>query len=104
MSQDDTRYQQLRQDYSETIGKIAEIESERKEHIIVIETLRKTSGDRRCWKMSGETLVEKDKSETLQTLQQQLDNINQILEVLFKKLKETEHQLKAFQSRQGSST
>ncbi|CAG9333527.1 unnamed protein product [Blepharisma stoltei] len=91
-------YQNARQEYSSLVGKITEIESERKEHVIVLETLKKIGPGRRCWKSVGETLVEKDSSETMTTLEQQMRNIDQILEVLSKKLKETEHQIKQMES------
>ncbi|CAG9328719.1 unnamed protein product [Blepharisma stoltei] len=98
------RYYQLRQEYGGVLGKITEFESEKREHLIVLENLRKVEPTRRCWRLVGDALVEKQVSEIIPALEQQCGNMDQVMEALFKKLKETEGELRQLEQLLGVKT
>ncbi|OMJ93096.1 hypothetical protein SteCoe_4042 [Stentor coeruleus] len=98
------RYQLLRQDYGQLVGKITEIESEKREHLIVLETLKKVEPVRRCWRLVGGVLVQKTVSDVIPELEQQSSKMDQILHVLFARLKEIEGELRELEQILGVKT
>lgn len=102
--QQQQRYYQLRQEYGGVLGKITEFESEKREHLIVLENLRKVEPTRRCWRLVGDSLVERQVVEVIPALEEQCGNMDQIMEVLFKKLKETELELRQLEQLLGVKT
>lgn len=66
---EEQKFQQLRQEYSGLLQKIAEIETERREHTLVLETLSNSQPDRKCWRLLGGVLVEKTVSEIAPTIE-----------------------------------
>lgn len=57
------------------ISKIAELDSEHTEHNLVISTLEPLPPERRCFRMIGEVLVERNNAEVLQAVIQNRDNV-----------------------------
>ena len=66
---EEAKFQQLRQEYSGLLQKIAEIETERREHELVLATLSSSPPDRKCWRLLGGVLVEKTVAEIAPTLE-----------------------------------
>jgi prefoldin subunit 2 len=57
------------------LQKIAEIETERREYTLVLETLRCQAPERKCWRLLGGVLVEKTVVEIAPQLETHIDNI-----------------------------
>lgn len=88
-------YNRLRQDQSTLMSRIAEIESERQEHALVIDTLTTMEQSRRCHRLVGGVLVQRNVGEVLPELQSSLKSIdvvlNQFSDQLIKKEKDMEN-------------
>jgi len=95
------RYAQVRQEYGNLLGKITEIESEKREHLVVIETLSKVEPERRCWRLVGGVLLEKRVDEVVPALQGQSQQMDALLETLYKRLKELEEELRKLEQELG---
>jgi len=95
------RYQTLRQDFANIITKISEIESERHEHIIVLETLSQVPGDRRCWRMVGGALIERTAGEVVPEIEDGLRKMDQLIEITANALKQKEDEMKAIENSLG---
>ena len=77
------------------MSRIAEIESERQEHALVIDTLTTMEQSRRCHRLVGGVLVQRNVGEVLPELQSSLKSIdvvlNQFSDQLIKKEKDMEN-------------
>lgn len=63
------------------------MKTDEEEHKIVIETLKTTPKDRKCFRMVGGALVEKNVEETLPVLVIKLENMTKMIEKLTSELK-----------------
>jgi len=63
------------------------LKTDEEEHKIVIETLKTTPKDRKCFRMVGGALVEKNVEETLPVLVIKLENMTKMIEKLTSELK-----------------
>jgi prefoldin subunit 2 len=66
---EEAKFQQLRNEYAQMLQKIAEIETERREHTLVLGTLVKQAPERKCWRLLGGVLVEKTVGEIAPSLE-----------------------------------
>lgn len=69
-----------------------------------METLRKVEENRRCWRLVGGVLVQKNVAQVIPELEQQSNKMDQVLEVLFKRLKEIEAELRNLEQALGVKT
>merc|ERR1711976_537751 len=79
-------FQELRNQQRAIVNKISELEMERKEHDLVIETLKDIEPERRCFRMVGGVLVERTAKEVLPALQNNYESIGKVLETLSSQL------------------
>ncbi|CCH40916.1 Prefoldin subunit 2 [Wickerhamomyces ciferrii] len=88
MSQKNTevKYNQYQTTINELTSKINQLKSDQEEHKIVIETLSKTSEERRCFRMIGGALIEKTVGETKPVLDLKFQNISKTLDSLTNEL------------------
>jgi prefoldin subunit 2 len=72
----------LRNDQRRLTQKISELESDRSEHKLVINTLKETDASRRCYRLIGGILVERTVGEVLPALQNNVEQIDKVIETL----------------------
>ncbi|EDO28349.1 predicted protein, partial [Nematostella vectensis] len=61
-------FNQLRQEYTNIITKVHELEMDQSEHSIVIEALKEVDASRKCFRMIGGVLVERTVGDVLPAL------------------------------------
>ena len=72
-------FQKLRGEQRSIAVKISEIEIDQNEHKLVIDTLKDLDSKRRCFRMVGGVLVERDVESVLSTLQTNHEKMGEIL-------------------------
>lgn len=70
-----SRLSTLKEQRQMIISKITELDGEHTEHNLVISTLEPLPPERRCFRMIGEVLVERNNAEVLQAVIQNRDNV-----------------------------
>ena len=68
-------FNELRQKQQAVAGKLSELEVERREFELILETLKGVDKDRRAFQMMGGVLFEKKAGEVIPSLQQNIDNV-----------------------------
>jgi len=79
-------FQRLRAEQRQLANKLSELEMDLNEHKLVIETLTGVDGDRKCFRMVGEVLVERTVKEVLPALITHRDQMVKLIEVLNKQV------------------
>jgi len=69
------QYQELAQECAQLMQKIAELEIDRNEHVLVEETLLPLDGDRRAYRLVGDILVERTVKEVLPSVTANKENV-----------------------------
>lgn len=82
------QYNTYQQTIAEIQSKLNELKNDEDEHKIVLETLKKTPVERRCFRMVGGALIEKDVETTIPVLDIKLENITKTINQLSQELKE----------------
>jgi prefoldin subunit 2 len=72
--------------------KIGELEQEKEEHLLVIDTLKPLK-DRNCYRLVGGVLVKSTAEETLPQLEGNLEQINEMILTLGKSYKQKEDEI-----------
>lgn len=93
------RFQELRQAVSTIINKIADMEAEASEHDLVIKALQPMEKSRRCYRLIGDVLVERNVGEALPAVQKNRDNIGDVLNTMQSQLRMQEEKLQQFQQK-----
>merc|ERR1712226_1246630 len=75
-------FQRLRAEQRQLANKLSELEMDLNEHKLVIETLTGVDGDRRCFRMVGEVLVERTVKEVLPALQTNHEQLGKVVEAM----------------------
>ncbi|CAH1796673.1 unnamed protein product, partial [Owenia fusiformis] len=73
-------FNELRQQQRAYASKLSELEMERKEHDLVIESLKEVDEDRKCFRMVGGVLVERTVKEVLPALVANSEQIGKLIE------------------------
>jgi prefoldin subunit 2 len=83
------KYRQLHSEYTGLVQKIVEIEDEKKEHVLVMETIGELEDDRKCYRLVNGILIEKNKIDLVPDIKFQVekmeDAVKQLTEVLRKR-------------------
>lgn len=88
----------LRQERQIT-SKIAELESEAKEHELVIKTMGPMESERKCFRLVGGVLVERTVGEVLPAVKKNKEGLEQVLAKLREQIEEKNKELSAFQAK-----
>lgn len=72
------RYKQLQNEAQTLVGKLLEIEDERKENELVLESISKLEDTRRCWRLVNGVLMEKTKVEVVPEMRTVINNLNAV--------------------------
>ena len=85
-------------------SKISELNLERDEHKLVIDTLTKLEPERKAFRLVGGVLVERTVKEVLPAVTQHYDGIKDVLEQLEISLKSKDTERKAYKEKHGIMT
>ena len=72
------RYKQLQQEAQVLVSKLMEIEDEKKENELVLESISKLEDNRKCWRLINGVLMEKTKLEVVPEMRTVINNLNAV--------------------------
>ena len=72
------RYKQLQQEAQGLVSKLLEIEDERKENELVLESISQLEDSRKCWRLVNGVLMEKTKVEVVPEMRTVINNLNAV--------------------------
>ena len=72
------RYKQLQQEAQVLVQKLMEIEDEKKENELVLESISKLEDGRKCWRLINGVLMEKTKLEVVPEMRVVINNLNAV--------------------------
>ena len=72
------RYKQLQQEAQVLVQKLMEIEDEKKENELVLESISKLEDSRKCWRLINGVLMEKTKLEVVPEMRVVINNLNAV--------------------------
>lgn len=90
------QYTLIKQDLSSIASKVGELEMEKEEHTLVLNTMKPLAPERKCFRLVGGVLVERQVQDVLPQVSANLDGINQILAQLIETYKKKEKELVDF--------
>jgi prefoldin subunit 2 len=76
------QFEEMKQSYGVVCNKLAELQSDVNEHELVIATLKDMSDDRKCFRLVGEVLVERNVGQVLPALEEHCKGIAAVIERL----------------------
>ena len=72
------RYQQLQREAQLLVAKLMEVEDEKKENELVLDSIQKLEDTRKCWRLLNGVLMEKTKAEVLPEMRSHINNLNAV--------------------------
>ena len=69
------RYQILQQEVQALVSRIMEVDDERKENQLVLESISKLEDGRKCWRLVNGVMFEKTKAEVVPELESMISNL-----------------------------
>eukprot|EP01129_Flabellula_baltica_P011473 TRINITY_DN5033_c0_g1_i2.p1 TRINITY_DN5033_c0_g1~~TRINITY_DN5033_c0_g1_i2.p1 ORF type:complete len:133 (+),score=36.20 TRINITY_DN5033_c0_g1_i2:26-424(+) len=90
------RWNVMKQNYSQLIQKISELENDRDEHDLVIKTITPMDGQRTCWRLIGGVLVERTVQEVVPAVSQKREKIDEAINTLKSDLDTLENAMQEF--------
>ncbi|RKP05717.1 Prefoldin [Thamnocephalis sphaerospora] len=94
-------YNTMKQELQQLAQKISELEMEKEEHTVVIETIEPLDKDRKCFRLVGGVLVERTVADVLPALKTNCDGINDVIEKLMEQHKKRDEEFQIFQKMYG---
>lgn len=73
------RYKQLNQEAQVLVQKLMEIEDEKRENELVLESISKLEDTRKCWRLINGVLMEKTKVEVVPEMRTVINNLNAVV-------------------------
>ena len=77
------QYRDLMAECQQLMTKVADLESDRNEHILVEDTLKPLDGGRRAYRLVGDVLVERTVAEVLPSITQNKNNVRKAIFFIF---------------------
>ena len=74
--------QQLRQDQNLLARQLADMDSTKKEHSLVLETLQKVEPTRKCFRLVNGVMVERTAAEIIPAIKKSIEQIEQVMKEL----------------------
>ncbi|KAJ3323347.1 hypothetical protein HDV06_001867 [Boothiomyces sp. JEL0866] len=93
------RFNSMKQELSAIAQKIGELEQEKDEHTLVIDTIKPLDSDRTCYRLVGGILVKKTVKEVLPFLEQNHDGIATLMKTLGTNYKKKEDEMNEYQKK-----
>lgn len=76
------KYRQLQQETQALITKVLEIEDEKREHELVLETVKGLEDSRKTWRLVNGVLIEKNKVDLVPDIQTSISNMDNVIKQL----------------------
>ena len=73
------RYKQLNQEAQILVQKLLELEDEKRENELVIESISSLEDTRKCWRLVNGVLMEKTKVEVVPEMRVVINNLNSVI-------------------------
>ncbi|KAJ3061571.1 hypothetical protein HDU98_002485 [Podochytrium sp. JEL0797] len=93
------QFNAMKQELQAIASKLGELEQEKDEHKMVVDTMVPLNGDRKCFRLINGVLVERTVEAVLPALKQNMDNIDKIVQQLVQSYKKKEEEFVAFQKK-----
>ncbi|KAI8999809.1 Prefoldin subunit 2 [Gaertneriomyces sp. JEL0708] len=93
--------QALRQELQAIAQKVAELEAEKDEHQLVVDTMQPLEPSRKCFRLIGGVLVERTVAETLPAVNGNMENIGKIIDTLKTQYDKKEKDIEEYQKKWG---
>ena len=93
------RFTQMRQEVGQLWSKLNELEAELQEHDLVIKAISDMDAQRKCFRLVGGVLVERNVGEVLPAVNTNKAGISGVKEQLLKQFEAKKEELKAFQEK-----
>jgi prefoldin subunit 2 len=90
-------FQRLRANLQEMYSKVAELNGEIAEHDVVLKALEPMDSKRKCFRLVGDVLVERNIGEVLPAVKKNKENLDQLIKSLQETCKKQENELSEFQ-------
>eukprot|EP00760_Papus_ankaliazontas_P032860 PhM_4_TR6001/c0_g1_i1/m.89261/K09549/PFDN2; prefoldin subunit 2 len=90
------QYEALLEDQRAVMAKLADVESDRHEHSLVLDTLKPMAADRKCHRLVGGVLMERTVGDVRPMLEAEIENIDKLISVIHEHLKPKEEAIKTF--------
>jgi prefoldin subunit 2 len=97
-------YRQMDSECRQVMGKISELNLEKDEHRLVVETLQKLEGERKAYRLVGGVLVERTVGEVLPIVNSNFEGISELLTKLDESMKQKDAERKEFKEKHGIMT
>jgi prefoldin subunit 2 len=92
-------FQQMRKDQRKLITKISELESDRNEHKLVVQALKDTPPERRCFRMVGGVLIERTVKEVQPALEDSVAQLEKIIDALKQELEKKGREINQYREK-----
>lgn len=89
-------YQTLYSNYIQLANKINEIDTEKYEHQLVLDTIKNLEKDRVCHRLVGGVLIERTVGEVIPALEKSRDSLQESIDILNKELEKKAKELNEF--------
>ena len=76
------------------VQKLMELEDEKKENELVIESISKLEDTRKCWRLINGVLIEKTKLEVIPEMRTQINNLNAVVKQITDTLVSVKQEIK----------
>ncbi|KAI8924428.1 Prefoldin [Entophlyctis helioformis] len=93
------QFNSMKQELKAIAQKIGELELERDEHQLVVDTMSPLDGSRKCFRLVGGVLVERTVKDVLPAVQQNQENITTLIKQLSLSYKKKEDDATEFQKK-----
>ncbi|KAI9208318.1 Prefoldin beta-like protein [Polychytrium aggregatum] len=94
-----SQFNALKQELQAIAQKIGELEMEKDEHQLVVDTISPLQGDRKCFRLVGGVLVERTVKEVLPAVSTNMDGISKLIQTLAQQYKKKEDDMVEFQKK-----
>ncbi|KAJ3411785.1 hypothetical protein HDV05_001743 [Chytridiales sp. JEL 0842] len=94
-----SQFNAMRTEMTNIAQKIGELELEKEEHQLVVDTMTPLDSSRKCFRLISGVLVERTVGDVLPTLKVNVENIDRLMKQLAMNYKKKEDELVAFQVR-----
>ena len=88
------RYKQLNQEAQVLVQKLVELEDEKRENELVIESISKLEDTRKCWRLVNGVLMEKTKVEVIPEMRTVINNLNAVINQITSTLQTLRNEIK----------
>ncbi|KAG5358242.1 putative prefoldin subunit 2 [Yarrowia sp. B02] len=91
------QYNAFKESLQQLSRKIGEIEGESEEHKLVLETLKPMEADRKCFRMIGGVIVEKNVKEVQKDLETNFEQLKKVTDQLMQQYAKVQTEMKDWQ-------